>query len=392
MLDPKTLLLKSPAVASVEQAVQYIRTIEPSNTVGGVSEQYVREVYRLYPQSGISPDITVAQFAVETGAGTSEIWRTRLNPAGIGVTDDGDRGHSWRTAADAARGHLVHLSGYVDGYNRNLRSYLHLDPRYLLLLGTDHAANVRTVGELQGTWATDPEYAKKIAWRLEGIRKGAVEPQPDTDNLIFGKVPKPTWIDRQIPDANNWAWDDLGQRRVRGVVYHRQIGTNWGTDSWFRGGGGGRGLTDFGIDHTTGEILQWNDYLGRGRTGISPNRSGWASGPWENPPGDGRAFVAKFGVSAINRDLTSLEISGYYGTPISSKAFREIVRMSAYLADQEKIPYTDYPYNPHTGLVFTYVHSEFQNHKPCPGYIILNQIDVIIRETAAYMKIFQTGV
>ncbi len=38
----------------------------------------------------------------------------------------------------------------------------------------------------------------------------------------MANVPLPAGIvNRLIPDANNRAWDNLGQRTVRGVVYHR---------------------------------------------------------------------------------------------------------------------------------------------------------------------------
>jgi hypothetical protein len=215
---------------------------------------------------------------------------------------------------------------------------------------------------------------------------------PPAGTVKFGLVPKPIWIDRQIPDANNWAWDNLGQRMVKGVVYHRQVGTNWGTDGWFRGGGGGAGLTDFGIDRNSGETLEWNSYLGLGRRGISPNRSGWASGPWENPPGDGRAFVSTYGTNAINRDLVSLEIDGWYDTPISKAGFDKIVHMSAYLADQKSIRWDGYPLNPHTGLTFTYTHNEFQGHKPCPGGVVLGQVGDIIAATKKMMQKYQQGV
>jgi hypothetical protein len=221
---------------------------------------------------------------------------------------------------------------------------------------------------------------------------GPTEPPVVGGPLTFGRVAKPSWVDRQIPDANNWAWNNLGQRRVRGVVYHRQVGTNWGTDGWFRGGGGGKGLTDYGIDENSGETLEWNDHLGRGRKGISPNRAGWASGPWENPPGDGRAYVNAFGLNAINRDLTSLEIAGQYATPIKAASLKQIVAMSAWLADQEKVSWETYPLNPHTGLVFTYSHNEFQGHKPCPGQVVLDLIPRIISDTQAVLKAAQLGV
>jgi hypothetical protein len=220
-----------------------------------------------------------------------------------------------------------------------------------------------------------------------------VDPPPGgpTGQVVFGRVAKPAWNDRQIPDANNWAWDNLGQRRVRGVTYHRQQGTNWGTDGWFRGGGGGAGLTDFGIDAFTGETLQWNDYAGRGRQGISPNRAGHASGPWQNPPGDGRAFVNAFGINAINRDLVSFEIDRYYEDPVKEAGVAAIVQLTAWLADQQKIRWDSFPLNPHTGLVFTYEHGEFQAEKPCCGVVVRNQIATYISRARDVLKSAQTG-
>jgi hypothetical protein len=212
-----------------------------------------------------------------------------------------------------------------------------------------------------------------------------------TGQVVFGRVAKPTWTDRQIPDANNWAWDNLGQRRVRGVVFHRQQGYNWGTDGWFRGGGGGAGLTDFGIDRNTGEMLEWNSYRGAGRAGISPNRAGWASGPWENPPGDGRAYVNAFGLNAINRDLVSLEIDGYYADPVAEPGIAKIVQITAWLADQQKIRWDTFPLNPNTALVFTYEHGEFQGHKPCCGPVVRNLIPTIISRAKDVLKKAQTG-
>jgi hypothetical protein len=209
--------------------------------------------------------------------------------------------------------------------------------------------------------------------------------------VTFGRVTKPNWIDRIIPDANNWAWNNLGQRLLRGVTYHRQQGTNWGTDGWFRGGGGGKGLTDFGIDAYTGETLQWNDYTGHGRKGVSPNRAGWASGPWEGPPGDGRAFVNLFGVNAINRDLVSLEIDRYYADPIKESGLKSIIQMTAWLADQQKIRWDSFPLNPHTTLVFTYEHGEFQAHKPCAGDVVRKYIPTIISNTQDILRVAQTG-
>jgi hypothetical protein len=392
-LDPRLILIKSVPLSSLRQAEQYV-----GDHNEGRNYRYVREVYRLAPTAGYNPEVMVAQWNLETDGGRSVHWRERNNPGAIGVTDSFDHKYVWDSPERAAQGHLVHLVGYVDGYRREVRKFLDYDPRYMLLLKTDWAATVVTVEDLTGKWATDPRYGEKIAERLSRLRATVVPvspppvvppPPPSSGKIVFGRVPKPSWVDRQIPDRNNWAWDRLGQRLLRGVVYHRQVGTNWGTDGWFRGGGGGSGLTDFGIDHNTGEILQWNDYMGRGRPGISPNRAGWASGPWENPPGDGRAYVAKYGVSAINRDLVSLEIAGMYETPISDRGYQSVVNLSSFLADQAQVPWTNYPIVPSTGLPFTYTQSEFQNHKPCPGKVVLSLIPQIIQDTKNLLKKYQ---
>jgi hypothetical protein len=134
-----------------------------------------------------------------------------------------------------------------------------------------------------------------------------------------------------------------------------------------------------------------NDYTGHGRKGVSPNRAGWASGPWEGPPGDGRAFVNLFGVNAINRDLVSLEIDRYYADPIKESGLKSIIQMTAWLADQQKIRWDSFPLNPHTTLVFTYEHGEFQAHKPCAGDVVRKYIPTIISNTQDILRVAQTG-
>ncbi len=218
-------------------------------------------------------------------------------------------------------------------------------------------------------------------------------PPPPTGALTFGRVPVPkNFRESQVLDRENHAWDNLGQRALRGIVYHRMLGTLAGTDDWFHSGQA-QGLTDWGIDHNTGEILRWNDYLGRGSACISPNRAPWASGPWNNVPGDGMKFVTKFGVNGINRDLSAIEISGNYDTPLSEAGIQAIVALSAYLADVAKVPWDTYPIVPATGLVFTYWHNEFcgKATKICPGPVVERATPDIIARTAALLKKFQAG-
>lgn len=247
-----------------------------------------------------------------------------------------------------------------------------------------------------GTGGSVGLYLTQTIDRINEWQRAVAPPDTETEVtpvVVYGKVPRPQWQERLIPDANNRAWDSIGPRTVRGVVYHRMVGTLWGTDSWFRmiPGGGTAGLTDFGIDHQTGETLRWNDQTGKAHPGISANRSGWASGPWQNPPGDGRPFVAKFGVNAINRDLVSIEIAGQYDSPLSAPAIERIAHLSAWLADQARVPWETYPLNPATGLTFTYLHNEFQNHKPCPGQVVMSALDQITDRTRAILRAAQAA-
>ena len=53
----------------------------------------------------------------------------------------------------------------------------------------------------------------------------------------FGRVPLPSILIRDIPSNINTAWDDLGPRTIRAVVWHRMLGSLGGTDTFFRGEG-----------------------------------------------------------------------------------------------------------------------------------------------------------
>ena len=66
-------------------------------------------------------------------------------------------------------------------------------------------------------------------------------------SIAFGRLVHPPFRDRHIPDSATRAWDDLGQRKPVGVVFHTMVGTLWGTDSYFRSGA--PALTDYGRVH-----------------------------------------------------------------------------------------------------------------------------------------------
>jgi hypothetical protein len=197
--------------------------------------------------------------------------------------------------------------------------------------------------------------------------------------LIYGRVPYPSdvVIDRYIPNEQNDAWNDLGQRVPLGVCRHSMLGSLIGTDRYFRSGVPSPthiapALTDYGVGGATdgdldGIAYRWNDPRGR--------RSGWANGGSDGLEGDGVAFVRTLGVNAINRNLVSIERSdgGKIDTPMSPKQFETIARIEAYYVDQAKVPWTDYPFNPNTGIICDYEHWEFAT-KACPFTVVRAEV------------------
>ncbi len=235
--------------------------------------------------------------------------------------------------------------------------------------------------------------------------------------MQFGNVKHPPFIDRLIPDSQNRAWDDLGPRRPVGVCQHSMVGSLWGTDGWFRRGAASSGLTDYGIGGSTdgeewdGVIFRWNDprgkratiymkegrYLRRNSPGaeamvLSANRSGWANGGSDGLEGDGPLFVRTLGVSAINRDLVSIERSdgGDTSAPVSAKQFESICSLSAYWFDLARVPWDQFPLNPAHGIVTHLLHSEFAT-KTCPHAPVTGRIDEIQARIRQILKAGQSG-
>lgn len=201
-------------------------------------------------------------------------------------------------------------------------------------------------------------------------------------DLVFGNVKHPEYTRHIIWNS---AWDDLGPRHNYGVVYHRMLGSLMGTDQYFAGGAAA--LTGYGTGHPgdhDGEIIMWCDPL--------TDRAPWASGPVIAPWGDGPAFVNAYGENAVNNDLIAIEISGNYDDPISQTTIETVAALTAYWADQARIPWNQYPIHPVTGLTYTYWHQEFTGpqEKICPGSVVMANTQAIIDRTQAILKAAQT--
>lgn len=209
--------------------------------------------------------------------------------------------------------------------------------------------------------------------------------------LTFGNVPEPKIEKRILTNkeaVEGHGWDNLGKRNPKAIALHRMVGTLWGTDSYFRMPNIAS-LTDFGLGvgvvdgaANAGKILQWNDFEGY--------RSGWASGPVNKPYGDGAAFVAKYGINAVNRDVVSIETSGT-NQPLSATDWKALVHLCSWLADKMQVPYTSLPLNPHTGINLLIWHQEFTigTGKTCPFQWLMDNTNRLYSDMKAFMQPYQ---
>jgi hypothetical protein len=395
----------APSIGTLEQALRFADR-DP------VAVEYLQELWRLCSLFGMSFSILAAQSAHETAGWTSYWWKTRRNPAGLGITGDPNQdaaSPAFSSGKDAARAHVAHMLVYTLGASQASalwrqvlgRDIAEDDPRYRAVIAAGWAGTVRTIRDLTGKWATDPQYHGKIV-RWLGILFG--EPRGGAmmaENVVFGRVPKPNWIDQYIEKPAGHGYGDYGPRRFRGVVLHRMAGTLLGTRSHFRAtsGHGLDALTDWGIGGALdgdldGVIDRYNDPDGR--------RSPWASGPAISPDGkllvngDAVDWYRKYalsdpvGVNIFNRDTEAIELSGQYDTPVTEKQYRALVQLIAWRLDSKmKLPWYVWPKN-HDGVQAILWHGEVMGWtKPCPGQVVIAMTDRLINDVRDYLRRYQ---
>jgi hypothetical protein len=207
---------------------------------------------------------------------------------------------------------------------------------------------------------------------------------------------EPPWIDKLIPDASNQAWDDLGPRRLEGLVYHRLYGSLEISDNYLRSCGTDlscNALVDFAVDNKSGEVWRWNDPQGAAHPelGVSANRAPWASGPVDKPDSDAQAFVGQNGVDAVNRDQVSISIAGMPDEPIEDAGLDAVAELSAYFANLAGIEVDSYPDMPNRNYSFVRVHNQFASTKECPGQVVIDALPEITKRTQDVLRRLQSA-
>ena len=388
-----------PSRGSAAVAKRYAKDNGAANLA--FCEDYIDEVYALCTPDDM-PDaaIAIAQSVHETTdqgrPWFSYWWRQRGNPAGMGITGDPDqneRSPTFASGAQAAQAQVAHLLLYATGKVNRGGLVPAADPRYAAYVDAyGNTVQARTIAGLTGKWGVDQGYA-------DGVVNRAIEVFPETPapggRVVFGRVPHPAMEIRDIPSSVNTAWNDLGPRTIRGIVWHRSIGYHQGNDQYFRdtgpNGGARRALTDYGIGvaaadgaSLAGSIYRWNDPRGR--------RSPWANGPVNAPYGDGKAFVDRYGINATQRDLASVEISGFQETPLDEKSRQALCELTAYWADQYKVSWETFPLIPSEGnRSFVLWHQELTigTGKECPFKVVMDDTDALIARTKEILRRYQ---
>lgn len=138
------------------------------NYLDNVTKTYLQEA----PYEGVNSDVAYIQMCHETNflRFGNQVKMYQNNFAGIGATDDGASGASFKTINDGVRAQIQHLKAYASTAKLNGKL---LSPRFHLVK-RGSAVYVSQLGK--GKWATDPDYAKKLLakinelYRLNGIR------------------------------------------------------------------------------------------------------------------------------------------------------------------------------------------------------------------------------
>lgn len=154
-----TPLLGAP-LATVAQAQAWARS-------RGAAERFVNAAYLYWYygwETGIRPDVLYGQSAKETAFGRyGGIVPPEFNNfSGIktakgGANEDPAAHERFATVADGVKAHFAHMSAYV-GVSPTWTPH----PRYRVVKALPWAGTIRTVEELGGKWAPNPDYGASI--------------------------------------------------------------------------------------------------------------------------------------------------------------------------------------------------------------------------------------
>ena len=151
--------LLGSGIKNSEQLVKFFMNHKPDSDkekVERLAKYYVKEA----AIEGINSDVAFVQMCLETGfLGFGNLVTVEMNNfCGLGAMDREHPGEVFESEEIGVRAHIQHLQAYATTAEVELKQPC-VDPRY----SWPHKAKLaRTVYDLAGNWATDPDYGTKL--------------------------------------------------------------------------------------------------------------------------------------------------------------------------------------------------------------------------------------
>lgn len=145
------------ALASQEQCVNYLLSVNPSPNISVSPRELVSYYYEEGAREGIRPDVAFAQALKETGffryGGT--VTADQNNYCGLGTTSSDVKGAYFSSAKLGVRAQIQHLLAYA---STRQPSEPVVDPRYSLVRSSYGSRTLSSWSDLNGRWAV-PGYS-----------------------------------------------------------------------------------------------------------------------------------------------------------------------------------------------------------------------------------------
>jgi N-acetyl-anhydromuramyl-L-alanine amidase AmpD len=290
LLNPASVSLLGPSPVSMAQVRAWASRRHATNPAG--LHDYLRETWRLsavkHPRDTLNAvtfnhGVLAAQSGEETAGWTSEDWRHN-NPAGIAHDDDKAEGARFASPIEGARAQIIHMSAYVLGTlgaRDPFRIYLPLDPTYGRVFAAGYAGSIQLLSGLgNGKWATDPDYAAKIAAVLAEMEAMPVEHKPPPVPTDVKKLLPPiVWVD----GCANWHPRPNGMRPVAVVRHITDDLSLANTTNWFLDPGS-RASAHFvvsrQVDKATGMAIVYQFVRSAHAAWTNGDYATWVNGAW----------------------------------------------------------------------------------------------------------------
>ena len=182
----QNLTILGENLATPEQAVLLIKSVNPKPLITCSVEELVAHYFQEAEKEGIRGDVALSQALLETGFFRygGSVGYQQNNFCGLGSTGKNVGGARFNEAKIGVRAHIQHLLVYTSKKNP---SESIVDPRFEVVRKIPRIyASARTWNDLDGRWATSKPYGSKILdihSRMLAMPKDTVKKNVSTNDL-----------------------------------------------------------------------------------------------------------------------------------------------------------------------------------------------------------------